>query len=294
VTPSLPTGLLLAARPKTLTAAVVPVVVGTALAAALGHSVIWWRSGCALVGAAAIQIGTNLFNDLLDYSRGADTAHRVGPTRVTQAGILTPGQVRAAALASFAIALACGIPLVVVAGWPILALGLLSLLFGYLYTGGPYPLAYNGLGEPFVLAFFGLGAVGGTYYLQAGALEWPVALAGVQMGLLACGLLAINNLRDVDEDVRSSKHTLAARLGVRFGRAEIAVCTVGPLVLNLLWLETGERLAALLPLAALPLALAAVRIVWRDPPGPSYNQALARAAGLQLAFGALLAAGLAL
>jgi 1,4-dihydroxy-2-naphthoate octaprenyltransferase len=294
VTPSLLTGLLLAARPKTLTAAVVPVVVGTALAAALGPSVFWWRAGCALVGAAAIQIGTNLFNDLLDFSHGADTAHRVGPTRVTQAGILSPAQVRAAALGSFAVALACGVPLVVVAGWPILVLGLLSLFFGYAYTGGPYPLAYHGLGELFVLAFFGLGAVGGTYYLQAGALVWPVALAGVQMGLLACALLAINNLRDVDEDARTGKHTLAARCGVPFGRAEIALCTIGPLVLNLLWLETGERLAALLPLAALPLAIAAVRVVWRNPPGPSYNQALARAAGLQLAFGALLAAGLAL
>lgn len=294
MTASLPTGLLLAARPKTLTAAVVPVVVGTALAAALGHPAIWWRAGCALLGAAAIQIGTNLFNDLLDFSRGADTAHRVGPTRVTQAGILTPAQVRAAAVASFAVALGCGIPLVVAAGWPILTLGLLSLFFGYAYTGGPYPLAYHGLGELFVLTFFGLGAVGGTYYLHAGALAWPVALAGVQVGLLACALLAVNNLRDVDEDARSGKRTLAARLGVGFGRSEIAVCAFGPLVVNPLWLGTGDRLAALLPLAALPLALAAVRVVWRNPPGPSYNRALARAAGLQLAFGALLAAGLAL
>jgi 1,4-dihydroxy-2-naphthoate octaprenyltransferase len=280
-----PTGaLLLAARPKTLTAAVVPVIVGTALAPALGHGVIWWRSVVALVGAAAIQIGTNLFNDLLDFSRGADTEHRVGPMRVT----------RAAALASFAVALGCGIPLVVVGGWPILALGLLSLLFGYAYTGGPYPLAYNGLGEPFVLAFFGFGAVGGTYYLQAGALAPEVALAGLQVGLLACALLAVNNLRDVDEDARSGKRTLAARCGVGFGRGEIALCALGPLALNLLWLTTGARLAALLPLVALPLAISAIRIVWRHAPGPVYNAALARTAGLQLAFGALLAAGLAL
>jgi 1,4-dihydroxy-2-naphthoate octaprenyltransferase len=294
VTPPLGSGLLLAARPKTLTAAVVPVVVGTALAPALGHPVIWWRAGLALIGAAAIQIGTNLFNDLLDYRRGGDTADRVGPTRVTQAGIMTSAQVRGAALASFALALACGVPLVVAAGWPILALGVLSLAFGYAYTGGPYPLAYHGLGELFVLAFFGLGAVGGTFYLHAGRLAWPVALAGVQVGLLACALLAVNNLRDVAEDARSGKRTLAARLGVPFGRAEIAVCAIGPVALNPAWLAAGDRLAALLPLAALPLALAAVRVVVRDPPGPSYNQALARAAGLQLAFGALLALGLVL
>jgi 1,4-dihydroxy-2-naphthoate polyprenyltransferase len=294
VTASLARALLLAARPKTLTAAAVPVLVGTALAAALGHTVIWWRSGCALAGAGAIQIGTNLFNDLLDFTRGADTPHRVGPTRVTQAGILKPGQVRAAAIASFALALGCGIPLVLAGGWPILVLGLLSLLFGYAYTGGPYPLAYNGLGEPFVLAFFGLGAVGGTYYLHAAGLAPEVVLAGAQVGLLACALLAINNLRDVDEDLRSGKRTLAARLGVGFGRAEIAVCALGPLALNLLWIRTGARLAALLPLLALPLALSAVRVVWRNAPGPAYNGALARAAGLQLAFGALLAAGLVL
>jgi 1,4-dihydroxy-2-naphthoate octaprenyltransferase len=292
VTASLGSGLVLAARPKTLTAAVVPVVVGTALAPALGHPVIWGRAGLALVGAGAIQIGTNLFNDLLDFRRGADTVHRVGPMRVTQAGILTPAEVRAAALACFAVALACGIPLVAAAGWPILVLGLLSLLFGYAYTGGPYPLAYHGLGEPFVLAFFGLGAVGGTFYLHAGRVAWPVALAGTQVGLLACALLAINNLRDVDEDRRSGKHTLAARRGLAFGRGEVAVCAVGPLALNPVWLATGDGLAALLPLAALPLALAAVRVVFRDPPGPSYNRALARAAGLQLAFGALLALGL--
>jgi 1,4-dihydroxy-2-naphthoate octaprenyltransferase len=181
-----------------------------------------------------------------------------------------------------------------VGGWPILALGLLSLLCGYGYTGGPYPLAYHGLGELFVLAFFGLGAVGGTYYLQAGALAPAVLLAGAQVGLLACALLTINNLRDVAEDARSGKRTLVARLGVRFGRAEIAACAFGPLVLNLLWLRTGDRLAAGLPLLALPLALSAVRVVWRNAPGPAYNAALARAAGLQLAFGALLAAGLAL
>jgi 1,4-dihydroxy-2-naphthoate octaprenyltransferase len=285
--------LLLAARPRTLSAAFVPVLVGTALAAALGHPVLWGRSALALVGAGAIQIGTNLFNDLLDFRRGADTRHRVGPVRVTQAGLLSPGAVRAAALASFAVAFAAGVPLVVAGGIPILVLGLLSLIFGYAYTGGPYPLAYNGLGEPFVLLFFGLGAVGGTFFLHAGRLEPEVALAGVQVGLLACALLAVNNLRDVAEDARADKRTLAVLLGRAFGRAEIAFCLLAPFALGLVWFRRHEPAAALLPWLALPLALAGLRIVVRHEPGAGYNQALARAAGLQLVFGALLALGLA-
>jgi 1,4-dihydroxy-2-naphthoate octaprenyltransferase len=282
--------LLLAARPKTLSAAVVPVIVGTALAAAARHAVDWWWSVLALIGAGAIQIGTNLFNDLLDFERGADTEHRVGPTRATQAGTLSAAAVRRAAIGSFVVALAAGVPLVIAGGWPILVLGLLSLLFGYAYTGGPYPLAYHGLGEVFVLLFFGFGAVGGTYYLQTHTLTPLVALAGAQMGFLACALLAINNLRDVREDGRARKHTLAVIVGVPFGRAEIAMFTLGPFALGALWMRES-RPAALLPLLALPLAVAAVRVVYRYAPGVEYNAALARAAGLQLAFGVLLSAG---
>jgi 1,4-dihydroxy-2-naphthoate octaprenyltransferase len=284
--------LLLAARPRTLSAAVVPVLVGTALAGALGHRIEWWRSALALVGAGAIQIGTNLFNDFLDFRRGADTSHRVGPIRVTQAGLLTPAQVRAAALGCFGVALTAGVPLVIVGGVPILVLGLLSLVLGYAYTGGPYPLAYHGLGEVFVLLFFGLGAVGGTFWLHAGRLAPEVVLAGVQVGLLACALLAVNNLRDVIEDARADKRTLAVLLGRAFGRAEIAAFAFAPFVLGLVWLRREEALAALLPWLALPLAAAGVRVVIRAEPGPVYNRALARAAGLQLLFGALLALGL--
>jgi 1,4-dihydroxy-2-naphthoate octaprenyltransferase len=284
--------LLLAARPRTLSAALVPVLAGTALAAALGHPLHWWRAGLALLGAGAIQIGTNLFNDLLDFHRGADTAHRLGPVRVTQAGLLSPGAVRNAALACFAVALAAGVPLVMAGGPPILALGLLSLLFGYAYTGGPYPLAYNGLGELFVLLFFGLGAVGGTFYLQAGGLAPEVALAGVQVGLLACGLLAVNNLRDVAEDARSDKRTLAVLLGPAFGRAEVAFCLLVPFLLGLVWIRRHETAAALLPWLALPPAVTAIRIVLRNGPGIVYNRALALAAGTGVSFGALLALGL--
>lgn len=285
--------LLLAARPRTLSAAFVPVLVGTALAPALGHPVVWGRSALALLGAGAIQIGTNLFNDLLDFHRGADTHHRVGPVRATQSGLLKPAQVRAAAVACFAVALAAGIPLVIVGGLPILALGLLSLLMGYGYTGGPYPLAYNGLGEIFVLLFFGLGAVGGTFYLHVGALAPPVALAGVQVGLLACAILSVNNLRDVQEDTRADKRTLPALLGRGFGRGEVTGFCLAPFVLGLIWLRR-EPAAAWLPWLSLPLAVAVVRLVLREPPGPRYNVALGRAAALQLAFGALLALGLVL
>ncbi|MDH4045664.1 MAG: 1,4-dihydroxy-2-naphthoate polyprenyltransferase [Gemmatimonadota bacterium] len=286
--------VLLAARPKTLTAALVPVMVGTALAHALGFAVRWDLAGFALLGAGAIQIGTNLYNDLLDHERGADTGARVGPVRVTQAGLLAPWQVRLAAAASFLVAIACGIPLVLAGGWPILVLGLLSLVFGYAYTGGPFPLAYHGLGEVFVLLFFGFGAVGGTYWLHAGRLVPQVALAAVQVGFLACALLAVNNLRDVDEDSRSRKHTLAVLLGPRFGRGEIVAFACGPLVFGLLWVTLDQPLAATLPFGALPLAMGVLHIVLREPPSPRYNIALARAAALQLAFGLLLSLGLVL
>lgn len=286
--------VLLAARPKTLTAALVPVMVGTALAHALGFAIRWDLAAFALLGAGAIQIGTNLYNDLLDHERGADTGARVGPIRVTQAGLLAPGQVRRAAATSFLVAIGCGIPLVLAGGWPILVLGLLSLFFGYAYTGGPFPLAYHGLGEVFVLLFFGGGAVGGTFWLHAGRLVPSVAVAAIQVGALACALLAVNNLRDVEEDARAGKRTLAVLLGPRFGRWEIVGFSCGPLVMGLLWIALAQPRAAALPFVALPLALGVLRIVMREPPGPRYNIALARAAALQLAFGALLSLGLVL
>jgi 1,4-dihydroxy-2-naphthoate octaprenyltransferase len=292
VTASRAGAVLLAARPKTLTAALVPVGVGSALAAADGYQVRWGLALCALLGAGAIQIGTNLYNDLIDHERGADTHRRLGPVRATQAGLLSPARVRLAAGASFLVAVGFGVPLVLAGGWPILTLGLLSLLFGYAYTGGPYPLAYHGLGEVFVLLFFGLGAVGGTYWLHAGRLATGVLLAGAQVGLLACALLSVNNLRDIEEDAVTGKRTLVVRLGPAFGRAEVMGFALGPLALGVAWLGLGMRLAAVLPVLAAPLALAAIRIVLREPPGPVYNRALALTAGLQLVFGALLALGL--
>ncbi|HYX90253.1 MAG TPA: 1,4-dihydroxy-2-naphthoate polyprenyltransferase, partial [Myxococcaceae bacterium] len=198
---------ILAARPKTLAAAVMPVCVGTALAYGSGKG----RAGpalAALAGALLIQIGTNLANDFFDFKKGADTGARLGPTRVTQAGLIAPEAVFTAAMLAFGAAVAVGLYLTWVAGWPILVIGLLSVASGYAYTGGPYPLGYHGLGDAFVFVFFGLVAVAGTYYAHALALTPLAVAAGVPLGALSTGLLAVNNLRDVETDARAGKRTL--------------------------------------------------------------------------------------
>jgi 1,4-dihydroxy-2-naphthoate octaprenyltransferase len=203
---------LLAARPKTLVAAAAPVVVGAGLAA---HDATFAAlpALAALAGALLIQIGTNLANDYYDFVRGADTADRVGPARVTQAGLLAPDAVRRAMVLVLVAAMLPGAYLVSIAGWPIVWIGLVSIACAVLYTGGPAPLAYHGLGDVFVFVFFGLVAVGGTYYVQAGT--WPVDvwLAGAGVGALSTAVLVVNNLRDIETDARAGKRTLAVRLG---------------------------------------------------------------------------------
>lgn len=282
---------LLATRPRTLVAGAVPVAVGSALA---------WRAGAfaalpaaaALLGALLIQIGTNLTNDYFDFVRGADTGDRVGPKRASQQGWLAPKTVLRGALACFGLALLVGCYLVAVAGWPILVVGLVSLGAGYAYTGGPFPLAYNGLGDVFVLAFFGVVAVCGTYFVQAHALSWTVALASLPVGCLGVALLAVNNTRDAQTDARAGKRTLVVRLGPKFGRAEwfaMVACAFGvPAVLaGLGWTSAWVLLSAL----ALPLAISPGRLV-ASAEGAALNAALAGTAKLQLIFGALFAAGL--
>ena len=282
---------ILAARPKTLSAAAAPVIVGAAAAAGEG-SFHLWPALLALAGAGAIQVATNFFNDALDHQKGADTEERLGPVRVTQSGMIPPGRVMRAGFLAMGIALLCGIPLVIRGGVPILVLGLISLLLGYAYTGGPLPLAYKGLGEVFVFLFFGLAAVCGVYYLETTRLSPAAFLAGAQVGLLATALLAVNNLRDHEEDRRTGKLTLAARFGLTFGRFEIAALTLAPYPLGLLWLLQGRNAAALLPIFTLPLALHVTSAVFRRPPSRAYNQVLARTAALQLTFSLLLSAGL--
>src|SRR5207244_5980151 len=203
---------LMAARPRTLPAAVAPVLVGTALAGQAGvfHPLTFIAT---LVGAVFIQVGTNLSNDYSDARRGADTGDRVGPVRVTAGGLVPPRQVLVATYVTFGLAVACGAYLIAVAGWELLAVGAASILAGVLYTGGPRPYGYEGLGEVFVFLFFGIVAVAGSYYVQVKQLDWEAFALAVPVGLIAAAILVVNNVRDIDTDRRASKRTLAVRLG---------------------------------------------------------------------------------
>ncbi len=282
---------LMALRPKTMTAAIVPVVVATALVKASGHEVIWWVSICALLSAAFIQIGTNLINDVIDFKKGADTSERIGPRRVTQSGLLSSSQVMKGAVVSLLIAFCFGIPLVAQGGWPIVLIGLTSLALGYGYTAGPFPLAYNGLGDLFVIIFFGLVAVMGTFYLHTGEVTAGAAIAGLQIGFLATVLIAINNLRDAAQDSLVGKKTLAVRFGALFSRVEIVALAIGPFVLGVYWYKQGEFNAAVLPILSFLFARRVIEGVLRNDPGPIYNRFLGLAAALHLSFGLLLAVG---
>lgn len=285
---------LLAARPKTLTATLAPIIVGTGLAIGLSdRPARLWLALAALLSALCIQIGTNLVNDAADYAKGADTAERLGPIRVTQMGLLPARSVWRAAALFFLAATLLGIPLVLAGGVPILIIGLLSLAGGYAYTTGPYPLAYRGLGEVFVLLFFGFAAVKGMAYVLVGQGLWPWAeLAALQVGLQSATLLAVNNARDIDGDRKADKRTLAARFGLRFARVEIATLVAVPFLLGLGWFAAGKPGAALLPLGSLPVAVRLVRGVWNEPPGRRFNVFLAWSALLQLLFAVLTFAGL--
>lgn len=287
--PTLLQAWVLAARPKTLPAAVGPVLVGSALAFADGRFG-WLPALAALVGAMLLQIGSNLANDYFDFFKGADTAERMGPTRVTSAGLLSPAQVRNGMILVFALAALVGVYLVVVGGWPILALGLAAILAAVLYTGGPLPYGYYGLGELFVFLFFGVAAVVGTYYVQVHTITAVALLAAVPVGALVTAVLVVNNLRDREGDARVGKRTLAVLLGRRGAQAEYALLlvvayavVVGLAALRGPWL--------LLPLISLPLAALLVRSVQNES-GRALNATLAGTARLSLIVSLLLALGL--
>ena len=283
---------LLAARPRTLPAALAPVLVGTALAGFAGvfHPL---RFVAALLGAVFIQVGTNLINDYSDARRGADAEDRLGPVRVTAGGLLPPRRVLVAAYLAFALAVLVGAYLVVVAGWQLLLVGAASILAGVLYTGGPRPYGYEGLGEVFVFLFFGVVAVAGSYFVQVRRLEWEAFDLAVPVGLLAASILVVNNVRDIDTDRRAGKRTLAVRLGRRNARGLYAALVyLAYLPAALTWIVGPLRAWVLLPTLTLPLAVRLVRVVRNRSDGPSLNQALARTGMLQLAFCGLLAAGL--
>ncbi len=284
----------LAFRPKTLSAAVVPVAVGTALAKATHQRVDWVVVGCALGVALFIQIATNLFNDAIDFKKGSDTKERIGPVRVTQAGLISPRWVFAGGVLFLLGAVGFGVPLIVKGGIVIAVLGALSLFFAYGYTGGLFPLAYHGLGDLFVMLFFGLVAVGGCHYLHVGDFDWRGIVAGLQSGATATLILAVNNLRDVHQDRAAQKKTLPVRFGVAFGRVEICLFAFSPLYFAPYWYLNGWTLAALLPLLTLPVAIVVVRGALKNEPGPIYNRFLGLSALHHLLGGALLATGLAL
>ncbi|MGZ5280400.1 MAG: 1,4-dihydroxy-2-naphthoate polyprenyltransferase [Pseudobdellovibrionaceae bacterium] len=282
---------VLAARPKTLTAALIPVIVGTCLAKMETGNVIWWVSVLTLLASFFIQIGTNFVNDAMDFKKGADTETRIGPQRMTQAGAFTEKQVMAMAGFFFGLAVLCGIPLVIQGGVAILGIGLISVAMGYAYTAGPFPLAYKGLGDLFVIIFFGLIAVGGVYYLHTGSLSTGAIFAGLQVGLHCTVLIAVNNLRDHAGDRLVGKKTLPVRFGKRFARWEIAVLCFSPFLLGLYWMIEGRFGAFLLPFLILPMAMWISKLVFETEPSPAYNKFLGKAAGLHLVFGSLLSMG---
>ena len=283
--------ILAAFRPKTLTAALVPILAGTALLKALNLEIHGMICFLALAASLFIQIGTNLVNDAADFKKGADTETRLGPRRITAAGVLKPSQVMSLAGLSFALAVACGIPLVMWGGWPIVVIGILAVLCGYAYTSGPFPLAYKGLGDLFVILFFGIIAVMGFVYLQTH--EWRIEafVLGMQVGLHCAVLIAVNNLRDVDGDTLVHKKTLPVRFGKTFARFEIALLVFIPFVLLPYWYGIGFSAFCFLSFLSLPLAIKLVRSVFVTEPSVAFNKFLAQAAGLHLVFAGLLSLG---
>ncbi|MEA1931611.1 MAG: 1,4-dihydroxy-2-naphthoate polyprenyltransferase [Euryarchaeota archaeon] len=298
---------VLAARPQTLPAAAAPVAVGAGLA---------WHDGvfallptlAAFVGAALIQIGTNFANDYYDAIQGADTEAREGFTRVTQSGLIAPDRVKQAMYLTFAAAIGVGSYLVYVGGLPILVIGLLSVLSGIAYTGGPYPLGYHGLGDLFVFVFFGVIAVMGTYYVQATAvLADPLSttippntltstafLASLPVAALSTNILVVNNIRDREEDATTGKRTLAVRFGYRFSRLQFAgLAGLAYAVPVWLWLAEGFAATVLLPLLTLPIAVVVTRTVWTETGGATLNPALETTGKLLAAHALLFGIGLA-
>ncbi|MBU0655002.1 MAG: 1,4-dihydroxy-2-naphthoate polyprenyltransferase [Gammaproteobacteria bacterium] len=277
---------LLAVRPKTLGMAVIPVVVGSALAFAQTHVLHVLPALAALLAAMLIQIGTNLHNDAADHANGVDTANRLGPLRVTAAGLLTAAQVMQGVKLCFLLAFCLGVYLVAVGGWVILVAGLLSLAAGAAYSGGKYPISHSPFGEVFVLVFFGVVAVAGSYYLQTLRVDASALLAGCVMGLPAAAVLVVNNTRDRESDRLAGRRTLAVLLGEGFSRAEYA----GLLLLPFL-IVAASGLGKYLPLLALPWVVFLLRAFCRVQQPGEFNPLLPLTAQFQLVLGLLLAIG---
>jgi 1,4-dihydroxy-2-naphthoate octaprenyltransferase len=284
---------LMAARLRTLPAAIAPVLVGTALAYTLDDV---FRPGAfvaAMLGSILIQVGTNLSNDYSDARRGADADDRLGPVRVTAGGLVPPKQVLMATYVTFGLAALCGVYLVAVSGIELLFVGIASIAAGVLYTGGPRPYGYEGLGELFVFLFFGIVAVAGSTFAQTESWPWEAFVLAVPVGLLAAAILVVNNVRDIDSDRRAGKRTLAVRLGRDRGRTLYAAMIYGSyLVAPLPWLLGPLSPWLLVCWLTLALAVKLVRTVRAHADGPTLNEALAQTGMLQLAFCLLLSAGI--
>ncbi len=297
---------LTAMRPQTLPAGAAPVIIGIGLAVADGLFEPW-PAVAALIGALLIQIGTNFANDYYDAVKGADTDEREGFTRVTAGGIIDPARVKQAMAGTYALAVVVGVSLVYVGGLPIVIVGLSSILAGLLYTGGPYPYGYYGLGDLFVFVYFGLVAVTGTYYVQAvvalgsgplplwvpeGTITASAVLAGVAAGGLSTAILVVNNIRDRETDREAGKETLAVIIGYRWSRVEfVALLAVAYVVPVILWFEFGYSPAVLLALLSLPLAVQVSRVVCTRTDGTALNPALERTGQLLALYAVLLTAG---
>ena len=284
---------LMAIRPPTLTAAIAPVAVGAALAVR-DDVFSAGPAAAALFGALALQIGANLANDVADFRRGADDERRLGPARVTQRGLLSEREVSIGSWVAFVLAAVAGVYLTAVAGWPVVAIGLASILAAVAYTAGPWPYGYRGLGELFVFLFFGVAAVVGTYYVQALEISGHAVAASVPVALTVTAILVVNNVRDIDTDRRAGKRTLAVRLGRRLARLQfVVVLAAAYLSAAGLWMLGGFSVRVLLPWLSAPLAVGPLRAVLGRVDGPSLNGALRDTARLHLIFGVLLAAGVA-
>ena len=293
VRPSTVQAWILAARPKTLPAAAVPVLVGTAVAAHASR-IDPLVFGATLAAALLIQVGTNFANDYSDFVSGADHAGRLGPTRVTQSGLIPQQAVRWATYLAFGAALLIGLYLAWVGGWPIVAIGSVSIICGFLYTGGPWPFGYHGLGDLFVFVFFGVVAVMGTAYLQTGAWDWLALVASIPVGLLSTNILVINNLRDLPTDAAAGKRTLAVRIGDRATRGQYAMFLVAAFATPVVLAAQRRSAWHLLPWLSAPLAFALARRVLGGTSGRDLNAVLERSGQLLLLFGILFAVGVVL
>ena len=281
---------MMAIRPKTLPAGAVPVVVGTALAAIDGK-LLPAAAFITLLCALGIQVSTNFINEIYDFRKGADTAGRLGPTRTVAAGLISEKTMIAVSVALLVVVFLLGLYLVYLAGWPILLVGLLSIFFAWAYTGGPYPIAYSGLGDLFVFVFFGLVAVGGTYYVQAGEVTFPVLTAAVAPGIFSVNILLVNNIRDIDSDRKVGKMTLPARIGGGNARwMYLGLTVVAYFVPVWMWM-TGYSIWGMLSWLSIPFAIGQVRALFGGD-GRALNAVLAGTGKVMTIYGALFSAGL--